>query len=474
MIADTPHGKVRGRTVDGVTAFLGIPYAAAPFGPNRFAPPAPPESWDGVRDALAYGPTAPKVSYDPPLDRLLADPAVPGDECLNLNVWTPGGSGLPVMVWFHGGSLRYGSSAVPVYDGTAFARDGVVLVSVNYRLGIEGFGVFPDAPANLGLLDLLAALRWVQDGIAAFGGDPGNVTVFGESAGAIAIGALLASRRGEGLFGRAVLQSGAPVAKPLKEAGRVTRLIARRLGVPATAAAFTAVDRDRLLAAQVEVTRSGAALGDGNGFQIAADGDLIPEVPLTTPAGVDLMVGYNSEEYRLWFVPTGAVDRIGNTTLRLALMKFRVPQRAPRIYRANRPGAKPGEILGHIAGDLLLRAPLNRIADARGPGRTHMYEFAWPSPVEGLGACHAMEIGFVFDTLRSPAATALAGPDAPQGLADEMHRAWIAFAATGDPGWPGWDSTRPVMRFGTPSELIRAPLDDELALWPGTERRGRR
>ncbi|NEC02399.1 carboxylesterase family protein, partial [Streptomyces anulatus] len=209
----TVHGAVRGAVERGVAVFRGIPYAAPPVGARRFRVPGPPEPWTGVREAVAYGPTAPKRPYAPPLDRLLPDPAVPGDGCLNLNVWTPspgaGAAGLPVLVWIHGGSLTHGSSAVPVYDGSAFARDGVVLVSVNYRLGVEGFGVFPDAPANRGLLDQLAALEWVRDNIAAFGGDPDRVTVAGESAGAVSIAALLASPRSAGLLRRAVLQSGA-------------------------------------------------------------------------------------------------------------------------------------------------------------------------------------------------------------------------------------------------------------------------
>ncbi|MGW2223719.1 carboxylesterase family protein, partial [Nonomuraea sp. NPDC001684] len=155
IIAATRHGKVRGRLHDGIQVFRGIPYAAPPFGAHRFRAPAPVERWDGVRDAAEFGPTAPKRPYRPPLDRLIPEQQIPGDECLNLNVWTPGADGgaRPVMVWIHGGSLRNGSSSLPLYDGHAFARDGVVLVSINYRLGVEGFGVFPDAPDNRGLLD---------------------------------------------------------------------------------------------------------------------------------------------------------------------------------------------------------------------------------------------------------------------------------------------------------------------------------
>ncbi|WP_257002503.1 carboxylesterase/lipase family protein [Streptomyces sp. WZ.A104] len=473
----TVHGTVRGAVEKGVAVFRGIPYAAPPVGARRFRAPEPPEPWTGVREALAYGPTAPKRPYAPPLDRLLPDPAVPGEEWLNLNVWTPSpkpdATGLPVLVWIHGGSLLHGSSAVPVYDGSAFARDGVVLVSVNYRLGVEGFGVFPDAPANRGLLDQLAALEWVRDNIAAFGGDRDRVTVAGESAGAVSIAALLATDRAAGLFRRAVLQSGAPAALPPEAAGGTTELIAKRLGVPATAAAFAAVDPDALLTAQAEVTSGGNPLTGRTAFQLVVDGELLTHDPADalrtgTAAGIDLLMGANTEEYRLWFVPGGLTERISRLKLRLALLKFRVPSATARTYRGNRPDATPGEILGALATDLLLRVPLNRLADARtdAPGSTYVYEFGWPSPVERLGACHALELGFVFDTLAHPDTAALTGPDAPQELADAMHRAWVAFAATGDPGWPSWDASRPVRFFGPGAPaLVLAPRDDELRGW---------
>ncbi|WP_329060425.1 carboxylesterase/lipase family protein [Streptomyces sp. NBC_01429] len=478
-IVTTEYGRVRGRMEGAVAVFRGIPYAAPPVGPHRFRPPAAPAPWDGVREAAVFGPTAPKNPYAPPLDQLLPDPEVAGDGCLNLNVWTPdpGAAGLPVMVWIHGGSLRYGSSAVETYDGAAFARDGVVLVSVNYRLGIEGFGMFPDAPANLGLRDQLAALAWVRRNVAAFGGDPDLVTVFGESAGAFSIAGMLASPYSAGLLRRAVLQSGVPSAVTPAKARRTTRRVAARLGVPATAAAFAAVDRARLLRAQGEAV-SGSPLGGGAAFDLVVDGDVLPEDPARAlsegrAGDVELLLGTNTEEYRLWFVPGGTIDRITPLTLRLALIRFGVRGRTAAVYRANRPGASPGEILGALATDLLLRMPLVRLADARraAPAATYFYEFGWPSPVGGLGACHGLEIGFVFDTLRVPATVRLTGPDAPERLADAMHRAWVDFAAKGDPGWPAWDGSRPVMTYGSAEPaVVRAPRDDERRAW---ERRGR-
>ncbi|MFE5995620.1 carboxylesterase/lipase family protein [Streptomyces sp. NPDC056454] len=483
-MARTVQGTVRGAVERGVAVFRGIPYAAAPVGARRFRAPEPPEPWEGVRDALTFGPTAPKRPYAPPLDRLLPDPAVAGEEWLNLNVWTPslppGAEGLPVLVWIHGGSLVHGSSAVPVYDGAAFARDGVVLVSVNYRLGVEGFGLFPDAPANRGLLDQLAALEWVRDNIAGFGGDPDRVTVAGESAGAVSIAALLATDRAAGLFRRAVLQSGAPTALTPEAARGTTELIAKRLGVPATAAALAAVDPEALLTAQTEVTSGGNPLTGRNSFQLVVDGELLIQDPADAlraggAAGIDLLMGTNTEEYRLWFVPGGLTERLSRLKLRLALLKFKVPNPTARTYRANRPDATPGEILGALATDLLLRVPLNRLADARAgaPGSTYVYEFGWPSPVQRLGACHALELGFVFDTLAHPDTVALTGPDAPQELADAMHRAWVDFATTGAPGWPSWDADRPVRFFGPGAPaLVLAPRDDELRGWEPYRRQG--
>ncbi|MFJ8133155.1 carboxylesterase/lipase family protein [Streptomyces hydrogenans] len=521
-------GRLSGTFVaDGVAAFLGVPYARAPFGALRFRAPEPAEPWEGVRKATEFGPTAPKRPYAPPLDALLPDPTVEGDDCLHVNVWAPwtppgttttagttataGETGTsdpapapsparPVMVWIHGGSLIHGSNAVPVYDGTAFARDGVVLVSVNYRLGVEGFGVFPDAPANLGLRDQIAALVWVRENIAAFGGDPERVTVFGESAGAISIAALLASPLARGLFRRAVVQSGAPMALPLERARRTTEAVAKRLGVPATAEAFAAVDRERLLTAQTEVTAKGSPLtGSGHSFQIVVDGDVLPRDPASALTGggqggaadrtssgqvpkdvvgrpgvasadVDLLMGTTTEEYRLWFVPSGLVERLSPLTLRLALWKTRVPSRTARVYRANRPRSRPGEVLGALATDKLLRVPLNRWADARSragaAGRTYLYEFGWPSPVLGLGACHALELGFVFDTLDTPETEALTGPGAPRELAEAMHAAWVAFATDGDPGWRAWDAERPVMAFGPGHPaVVSAPREEERRSW---------
>ncbi|NEC00834.1 carboxylesterase/lipase family protein [Streptomyces anulatus] len=499
IIAATRHGKVRGRVDGSIASYLGIPYAAAPFGVHRFRAPAPVEPWEGIRDALEFGPTAPQRPYRPPLDRLIPDVDIPGEECLNLNVWAPRtvGEPLPVLVWIHGGSLRNGSAAMPLYDGRAFARDGVVLVSINYRLGVEGFGVFPDAPDNRGLLDQIAALTWVRDNIAGFGGDPGCVTVCGESAGAISIAALLTSPRAAGLFHRAILQSGPPHTVTRDKGAGTVRAMAKALRVPATAEGFAGVDRERLLDAQDELVGRADPVSGGPGFHIVVDDDVVPADP--PPPSVDLLLGCNREEYRLWFVPSGAVERVGRLTLRLALLKFGIPGRVARLYRAGRPDAKPGVILGEMATDLLLRGPLNRLADSRlgesrsadsrsadsrlgdslpadslpcdslsggdsRPGRTFFYEFAWRSPVLGLGACHALEIGFVFDNLRH--GEALSGPDAPQPLADAMHRAWVDFTTSGDPGWAAWDTRRPVRVFDHPgTSTVLAPRQEELRAW---------
>ncbi|MET7680712.1 carboxylesterase family protein [Streptomyces sp. NPDC005423] len=478
-VARTPYGAVRGSYENGIAVFRGIPYAAPPFGPHRFRPPVPPEPWTGVREALAFGPTAPKPPYSEAFAKLLSDPAVPGDDCLNLNVWTPEpgpGARLPVMVWLHGGALTRGSAAVPVYDGSTFARDGVVFVSLNYRLGVEGYGLFPDTPANPGLRDQLAALRWVHRSIAAFGGDPDRITLAGQSAGAISVGALLAAPQAQGLVRRAVLQSGPPEAFDRDKVRRMVRRMAARLKVPATAESFAAVDRDLLLRTQADVGWLSSPVLGGPSFGLVVDGDLVPRDPLEAlidgdaAKGVDLLMGWTRDEYRLWLVPGGLherVDRLGPVALAGAMARCHCGHEVPRGYRALHPEASTVETVGQLVTDHLLRYPLHRLADAR-PGSSYLYEFAWPSALPGLGSCHALELGFVFDTGGIAESAELAGGEAPLELAEAMHSAWVRFAVDGDPGrgWQPWDDSHPVRVFGEGAPYTaHGPRDREFALW---------
>ncbi|MEV6113838.1 carboxylesterase/lipase family protein [Streptomyces sp. NPDC052109] len=489
----TRHGAVRGTTgPDGIARFKNIPYAAAPAGPLRFAPPRPPTPWNGTRDADAYGPTAPKAPYAAPMDRLIPEVDIPGEDFLNLNVWTPDPAArLPVMVWVHGGAFSNGSGSVPGYDGTAFARDGVVLVTLNYRLGAHGFlhlGPEDTAPANLGLLDQIAALEWVRDNIASFGGDPGRVTVFGQSAGAMSIGALLAMPVAKGLFHRAVLQSGAAhhVLSP-DSAARVGARLAAVLGVPPTRTDLAAVPLERLLAAQqllrAEISARpdpalwGEAALNLMPFEPVVDRATLPRVPIEaiadgTAADVDVLVGCTRDEFRLFTVPTGLAPLVTDDLLESRAAAYGLPPLGVRAYRAAFPGAAPGDLFAEIATDWFYRLPALRLAEARSRQGAHafVYEFVWPSPAHGggLGACHAAEVPFVFDHVADPGFAPLLGDAPPQRLADSMHAAWVAFATTGDPGWPAYrEPDRTVRRFGAPPTLAHAPREHLRALWEG-------
>jgi carboxylesterase 2/para-nitrobenzyl esterase len=493
-VVKTRQGEVRGSVADGVSTFKGIPYAAPPFGANRLHPPQPVEPWEGVREALAFGPKPPQTPYPPMVAELIPPELVaPGEDCLTLNIWSRdlGSAGQPVMVWVPGGLFEYhATGASPWYDGSRFARDGIVCVTINYRVGAEGFLYLDDGIANLGLLDQIAALVWVQENIAAFGGDPGNITVFGESAGALSVGTLLAVPRAEGLFRRAVVQSGgAHHISSSATAERIGRRLAEKLGVAPTREAIAAVPRGRMLQAQLELRDElqtnpdpafwGEVALTTLPWQPVIDGDVIPARPIDrivagAGADTDLLVGSNTEEWRLFLVPGGAIEQITPEALAATVAARGLPvEAALAAYRSLYPDAGVGDQFAAVMTDWYWRIPAIRLADAHAANArtasTYMFEFAWRSPQFGglLGASHALEIPFVFGTLGN-GTEPLLGADPPQPLADTMHAAWVAFATDGEPGWPRYDlSRRATMRFDTTSAVVDDPLSAERALWEG-------
>ncbi|WP_433664789.1 carboxylesterase/lipase family protein [Nocardia sp. CA-128927] len=477
-----PQGKVRGNATGSVHEFLGIPYAAAPLGATLFQAPGPAPSWDDERDATRFGPTAPQLGYPEPLRSILHNPIIDGPEFLNLNVWTPDptASGLPVMVWIHGGAYRIGSSAVSVYNGHAFARDGVVLVSINYRLGAIGFAALDGTPANRGLLDQIAALQWVRDNIASFGGDPDQVTIFGESAGAMSVATLLASPLTEGLFHRAIIQSGnGTVASTLEDARLVAADYASRLDTtPGTAEIPALLKAERNLVLDFTLQQDPGRWGQSTitaglglmAFLPTIDGHTLTQLPLDAIAAgaahnIPLIMGTTADEFRLYSAPTGLTTSLNLETVTNILISRGIDPAIIDTYSGNRPNATPGDLMAAILTDRAFRVPTTRLAEAA--YTAYVYEFAWPTTHLDLRACHAIEIAFVFDTLTAEGTSMMLGPDTPpQTLASEIHHTWVDFAHGRTPWTPYDPTTRSVMTFNTPrSQLVANPRPDELALW---------
>ncbi|WP_246473648.1 carboxylesterase/lipase family protein [Streptosporangium becharense] len=485
-IVKTEAGAVRGVRNPTHLTFRNIPYAAPPVGRLRFAAAQPAPPWAGVLDGTGPGPVAPQRFEE--IDRRLGAVELPSDEAgaLHLTVHTPGLEGKrPVFVWIHGGSYTSGSSAWRIYDGARFARDGVVFVGFNYRLGAFGFldlrAHFPDdglLTANPALSDAVLALRWIRDNIAAFGGDPDSVTIAGESAGAGMVTALLTSPQARGLFHRAVPQSGMNfcIQEPEQSAAIAGNLL-RRLGVRAgDRAALEAVSTETLL----QASEDRACLLDGvpGGPHLAWNMHRDPE---TLPTGgyepfaagslsqIDLLIGTTADENKLrWLAeePTGIDEGVD-------IDDPEQVRRLREVYRKAGRAEKEWEISEAIVNDLSYLVPATRAAEehARHGGRTFMYLFTWRSPVlDGrLGACHALENAFVFDRLQSPE---FHGPRPPQWLADAIHGAWIRFARTGRPGhpllpeWPEFDpESRAVMELGATCRVVYDPRGREFRAW---------
>lgn len=503
IIVETRSGALRGVVDGGVSRFLGVPFAASPAETGWLLPPEPVRPWEGARDALEYGATVPKSPYPWPSSELLNEIDIPGDDCLNLNVWTPGVPGdgacgidpeaasAPVYVFIHGGAWRNGSGSVPQYDGTAFARDGVVCVTVNYRLCTQGFLDVGDDVTNVGLRDQIAALTWVRENIAAFGGDPERVTIGGESAGAMSVGALLASPLAEGLFSAAILQSGAGHhALTRGTAQLIAGELAAKLGVEPTREAIAGVPLEALLEAQSEIGRELQLNPDPARWREASANlmawepvigdDLLPTLPIEAiragaSRGVRVLIGVNADEMLYFLAAPGItkqIDAFGYAAAvgALAPLGFPDPAAVVELYKGGR-NETPGQVTAAVMSDFTFGIPAIRLAEARADAApTYMYEFAWRSTGWGgvLGACHALELAFAFDTLAADGSENLAGPNPPQAVADDMHAAWVRFIAEGDPGWEPYTPGERVVRvFDDEPTVVKDPRAEQRVLWDG-------
>ncbi|MGM7698849.1 carboxylesterase/lipase family protein [Microbacterium sp. A84] len=474
----TSSGPVRGLARDGSSAFLGIPFAAPPVGELRFAAPVPPAPWAEVRDATEYGATALRTTGT---DTLIPEPAVAGDSILNVNVFTPSTeASLPVLVWIHGGGYTEGSPASPWYDGGRFNRDGVVTVSISYRLGFDGFGYIEGAPHNRGVLDWIAALEWVQQNIAAFGGDPAQVTIGGQSAGGGAVLTLLGMPSAQHLFHRALSASGALADVPMEEAKARSARLAKLAGVDATARGFRSVDEATLHSFQGKAASAKRGLGviadlmeNGLPWGPMVDGELIarPTVDaLRAGIGADkpLLLGAADDEFTmvaerersvLRRVPAGLLLRpfIHDRTVRRAYLDANAPQRAKGT----------AAMAGRYVSDHIFRVLVPRVAEARqsADAPTWAYRFSWVSPAKGW-ACHCLDVPFWFDGLDRVRVDALTGPHPPQSLADELHGAAVALIVDGDPGWATWRTDPGTTRIfgGSGEEVTSDAYDSVLAL----------
>lgn len=472
----TTSGRVRGRPRDPapggprIAEYLGIPYAQPPVGELRFAAPAQARPWDGTRDATAFGPAAPQASA-----------ATDGEQWLTLNVWTPdtGGGGLPVFVWVHGGSYHGGSSRQPAYDGSLLAAAGLVVVTCNYRLGVEGFAQLDGAVANRGLLDVLAVLRWVAANAAAFGGDPANVTLAGESAGAGIVASLLAMDATRSLVRRAVTQSMTSTFFSAELAADVAAAVADAAGLPSpSACSFAAVPPDRLVAAAGAVedtlparSRWGKVMQSDTAFSPVVDGEVLTQTPWRAMrAGkardVELLAGHNRNEFRMPMFFGDLIGRVTEADTARVLTDLDAED-----YRAAFPGASAEELFEIVKSDWLFRMATVLLARAHA-GMTYLYELTYPAPGSGgvLGACHALDVPLLFGAWGGGGLARTVGGDNPPAsllaLGDVMRAEWAAFASSGDPGWQAYRPDEQLTRiYADPPTVTAYPEQASLRLW---------
>ncbi|MHA1729219.1 MAG: carboxylesterase/lipase family protein [Promethearchaeota archaeon] len=486
-IIQTNCGEIQGYIDEGVSIFKGIPYAAPPVGDLRFSPPESNESWNNVRDTTEFSPDVPQ----PP--SFFAPKPVPSQsegKSLTLNVWTPGldGKKRPVMFWIHGGSYKTGGANR--YNGIPLAKRGdVVIVIINYRLGPFGFLYIKENTANVGLLDQIAALKWVKNNISNFGGDPNNVTIFGESAGAGAICTLIGMPSAQGLFNRMISQSGGPSGNRIERAKNTTKKLASLLGIePDDIDSLRKVTVKEIINAQVKIDADPTNMWK-YGYSPIIDGKTLPKHPLEAVKSgktkdIELLNGTNKDEMALWnlFTPEiKSINAIHERVKRIITMsgqEGKEDEKVNKIIEVYKKGRNsPQEILNSIMTDSIFRIPSIRLAEEQHKVQlnTFMYMFTWPSPMRNgeLGACHAIEIPFVFGSLNMPRNDLFpTSNEETEAISRKMMDSWINFARFGNPnhdGIPNWPSyeekSRSTMQFGAEIKVIQRPFDKERAVW---------
>ena len=492
-VIEISGGRIRGAIQDGVRVFRGIPYGADTSGPNRFLPPRPPRSWTGVRDATAFGPRAfqPYRPMIPEIGDALTGSGPMSEDCLRLNVWTPAITGRrPVMVWFHGGGQRTGSGNSIFYDGQALARaHDVVVVTVTHRLnafahlwlaGLRGVsGRFAET-ANLGLRDLVLALEWVRDNIRQFGGDPGNVTIFGQSGGGGKTAMLTAFPAAKGLFHRAIIMSTladtAVTGLAPERAVEAAELLLARLGIaPADAERLQTIPSDRIIAALTapqDISLRFVPVVDGrtlpaHPFEPASP--LSADVPILTGSNECEGIPYGNPDDPYWTSEPASDTELRDRVTQILRVGDADVARVVALYRASRPRDSHGDLAAVIAGDAsLLRQASHTIAERKYSQRrapVYLYAFNWRSRVRSgkLRSMHCMELPFIFDHPDLIQFMTGTGQDR-YGLAKNMSEAWVSFARTGNPNhsgipqWDPWNPERwPTMVFNTDTRAIDDP-----------------
>lgn len=462
-VVATGAGRVRGRDDGSVTSFLGVPFAEVPTGVRRWAPPVPRTPWPDIRDADVFGPACWQPSGGP-LDGLVPGMGSPhqGDDCLSVNVWTPATDGgrRPVMVWVHGGAFSLGAGSLPVYDGTRLAAEqDVVVVTLNYRLGALGFLVLDDRSCtpNVGLLDQVEALVWVRDNIAGFGGDPDNVTVFGESAGGGGVLSLLSMPTASGLFHRAIVQSGATdLLLDGDRAGLVAEAFAHAAGVgPGDTPALRSLPGPAVVAAQAGAAAALFATVGTMPFHPCVDGRVMPytwhDAARDGINPVPLIIGTTRDEMALFsgFDPSAADLDDEGLARRLTRLGAIDAVRTTKAYRAGGLDDAPA-IWSRVQTDTAMWIHAVTIAEARSAhAPVWMYRFDRPAANPALGACHGVDIPFPFGTTDDAGwGEFLGDPDGAARLSATLRSLWSTFARDGAPSAPGvtWSGYEPDRR----------------------------